>query len=205
MPTGKIILRKLKELQTIWHPDSKLVFRSRDEKVVTGMFIDGGFVELDDTAIGLAEEWGFKIDEDLLEIEEVQTSDEEETAEEDEEEVETTEDVEEEEVETNEEVKDDKEEVETTEEVETAEKVAQEPGGEGGTNAELNAVQGMLWKLYIDVSAANYAITEKENSHASELEELRKEISQLKASYDVLLRDRDDKDSKLISLKAMLG
>ena len=71
MPNAKIILRKLKELGTIWHPYSKLVFKSRDNKVVTGMFVDGEFVQLDDTAISLAEKWGFKIDEELLEVEEV--------------------------------------------------------------------------------------------------------------------------------------
>jgi len=84
MPTKNIILKKLKQLDTIWHPETGLVFKSRTEKVVTGTFIDDQFVELDDNAIELCEMWGFKIDETLLAPqEEVQSQEEEEEEEED--------------------------------------------------------------------------------------------------------------------------
>ena len=82
--SGKIMLKKLKELNTIWHPDSTLVFKSKDEKLVIGRWVDSALIDLDDTAIQLCETWKFKIDESLVE----QTS-----------EVETEEEVKEEEVE----------------------------------------------------------------------------------------------------------
>jgi len=74
--TKKIILKKLKELQTIWHPESGLVFKSREEKIVTGMYIDNEFIQLDDDAISLCETWGFKFDNTLLVSEDEQHDDE---------------------------------------------------------------------------------------------------------------------------------
>lgn len=62
----KIMLKKLKELNTIWHPDSTLVFKSKDEKLVIGRWVDSTLVDLDDTAIQLCETWKFKIDESML-------------------------------------------------------------------------------------------------------------------------------------------
>lgn len=64
---SKIMLKKLKELNTIWHPDSTLVFKSKDEKLVIGRWVDSTLVDLDDTAIQLCETWKFKIDESLIE------------------------------------------------------------------------------------------------------------------------------------------
>ena len=63
----KIMLKKLKELNTIWHPESALVFKSKDEKLVIGRWVNSVFVDLDDTAIQLCETWKFKIDESLIE------------------------------------------------------------------------------------------------------------------------------------------
>jgi predicted RNase H-like nuclease (RuvC/YqgF family) len=67
MPNNKIILKKLTILDTIWHPETKLVFKSRTDKIVTGMYINNEFVHLDDTAIELCEKWGFIMDESLFE------------------------------------------------------------------------------------------------------------------------------------------
>ena len=66
MTNKKIILKKLNELQTIWHPESGLVFKSREEKIVTGMYVDNEFIQLDNEAISICETWGFKFDETLL-------------------------------------------------------------------------------------------------------------------------------------------
>jgi hypothetical protein len=74
MPDNKIILKKLSILDTIWHPESKLVFKSRTDKIVTGMYVDNNFVDLDDTAVGLCEKWGFRIDESLFETTEEDTT-----------------------------------------------------------------------------------------------------------------------------------
>ena len=35
---NKIVLKKLKELNTIWHPESTLVFKSSTEKIVIGRY-----------------------------------------------------------------------------------------------------------------------------------------------------------------------
>lgn len=61
----KVILKTLKELDTIWHPDSKLVFKSKEDKKVTGRYDNNEFIELDDEAIELCKLWKFKYDEDV--------------------------------------------------------------------------------------------------------------------------------------------
>lgn len=94
---SKIILKKNKDLNKIWHPDSGLVFKSKDEQVVVGQCVDGDLVELNGDIIKTCEKWGFKWDETLCteeeEVEEVEETEETEEVEEDEEEVEETEEV----------------------------------------------------------------------------------------------------------------
>ena len=65
----KIILKKLKGHDTIWHPETKLVFKSKAEKVVIGIFneVNDSVDELTDESINLCETWKFKIDESLFE------------------------------------------------------------------------------------------------------------------------------------------
>lgn len=58
----KIALKKLKELDTVWHPDTALVFKSSQDKVVYGRWINDELVALDDEAIILCEKWSFKYD-----------------------------------------------------------------------------------------------------------------------------------------------
>ena len=65
----KLRLIKLKKYNTIWHPDSTLVFKSQKERFVIGRLVDKELVPLDDEAIELAEQWKLKIDESLLESE----------------------------------------------------------------------------------------------------------------------------------------
>ena len=60
------ILRKLKEYNTIWHPDSTLVFKSQKERLVIGRLVDKKLIPLDDEALELCEEWNYKADESLL-------------------------------------------------------------------------------------------------------------------------------------------
>ena len=66
----KIILKKLKELNTVWHPESTLVFKSQEEKVVTGRYVDNEFIPLDDEALDLCTKWSFKYDTSLVEDDE---------------------------------------------------------------------------------------------------------------------------------------
>ena len=68
----KIILKKIKKdgLDTIWHPESTLVFKSQKERLVIGSIIKGEFQSLDEGAIILCQEWNFKPDESLIEQDE---------------------------------------------------------------------------------------------------------------------------------------
>lgn len=95
MSSGKkITLKKLKELNTIWHPESTLVFKSSEEKVVIGRFEDGELIPLDETSLELCSKWKFKYDKDLVEEdenEEDETQDEEKVDEKSEDEKETSE------------------------------------------------------------------------------------------------------------------
>ena len=63
----KVMLKPLKEFNTIWHPLTGLVLKSKKERVIIGRFIDGNIVPLDETALELCEEWGMTPDETLLE------------------------------------------------------------------------------------------------------------------------------------------
>ena len=68
--SGKIALKKLKtkNLNTIYHPETKLVFKSMQEKVVVGVYDEAtdSLLPLDDEAVGLCEKWkfGYEIPED---------------------------------------------------------------------------------------------------------------------------------------------
>ena len=64
----KIVLKTLKQHKTIWHPESTLVYKSKEERVVIGRYDDGELIPLDETALDLCEEWGSKFppDESLL-------------------------------------------------------------------------------------------------------------------------------------------
>lgn len=59
---NKIVLKKLKELDTIWHPESGLVFKSATDKVVISRWVNEENHPLDDEAIELCEKWKFKYD-----------------------------------------------------------------------------------------------------------------------------------------------
>ena len=66
----KIILKKLTSHDTIWHPETSLVFKSHNERLVIGRYNDKDdeIIPLDDEALELCEEWKFKPDESLIEI-----------------------------------------------------------------------------------------------------------------------------------------
>lgn len=119
MSTKPVKFKRLKEYDTIWHPDSTLVFKSATEKIVVGRFVDGEMIKLDETALEISKEWKFKYDETLLKNE-----DEEDENEEDENENEDDEN--EDEVEESEEVVVGEEEEENGEEETIKEKVEEE-------------------------------------------------------------------------------
>ena len=63
----KIVLKSLKKLKTIWHPESTLVYKSKKERLVIGRYVDEEFIPLDEEALELCEEWNMKPDESLYE------------------------------------------------------------------------------------------------------------------------------------------
>lgn len=83
----KIILKKLSALNTVWHPESGLVFKSQKERLVIGSYIDNNLVDLDEDSLALCDEWNFKPDESLLatedDAEDAEDNEEEDDAEED--------------------------------------------------------------------------------------------------------------------------
>lgn len=66
----KIVLKKLNTHNTIWHPESTLVFKSQKDRLVIGRYVDDKIISLDEEALSLCETWKFKPDESLFEGEE---------------------------------------------------------------------------------------------------------------------------------------
>ena len=72
----KITLRALKTLNTIWHPESTLVFKSKNDKVVIGRYENDQLIPLDEKALDLCSEWRLKYDSSLIEEEEEESGEE---------------------------------------------------------------------------------------------------------------------------------
>ena len=66
----KVMLKKLKSINKIWHPESTLVFKSLEDKKVIGRFCDNEFIPLDNEALSRCSKWGFNYDPELVEEEE---------------------------------------------------------------------------------------------------------------------------------------
>lgn len=74
----RIALKKHKELDTVWHPESGLVFKSVKERTVTGQFLDNTFISLNKEIVDLCKKWGFKYDVSLYTEADEEEADEEE-------------------------------------------------------------------------------------------------------------------------------
>jgi len=62
----KIVLKKLNTHNTIWHPESTLVFKSQRDRLVIGRYVNDKIIPLDEEALSLCETWKFKPDESLF-------------------------------------------------------------------------------------------------------------------------------------------
>lgn len=67
---NKIVLKKLKDTDNVWHSESTLVFKSSKDKVVIGRYSEKEIIPLDDVCLELCSKWKFKYDKDLVEVEE---------------------------------------------------------------------------------------------------------------------------------------
>ena len=72
----KVILKKLTGYNTVWHPESTVVFKSEKERLVIGRFVDKELIPLDQECLELCDEWSFKPDETLLDEEDDGVNDE---------------------------------------------------------------------------------------------------------------------------------
>jgi len=186
----KITLKKLKELDTIWHPESTLVFKSQNEKIVIGTY-DGKFVPLDQTAVELCEKWKFKYDKSLLEEEEEEVEEVEEKEESEEEENEKEESEEEE---------NEKEEVipvvkEDGEVIQVVKEEIVNIQNNSNTNNHLRDItetfSNNLYKFYDDLKLEN----------TKEITELQNKLCELTKKYDLEVKNHDDAKDKLSKLQ----
>ena len=171
----KIILKKLKSHDTIWHPQSRLVFKSKKEKVVIGRLDeDGEEIEVVDNIIDLCDQWKFNICPSIVESEEEVK---EEEVEEEEEEVE------EEEVK---EVKEDKKkEVKEDKKKEVKEdKKEKEVKKEG---ADLHVLLESVHSLFHDKK--------------QELESLKEELFQVRKELSMALESKEKSEAKLAKIR----
>ena len=74
---NKIVLKKLKDTDKVWHSDSTLVFKSLKDKVVIGRYFEKEIIPLDDLCLELCSKWKFKYDKDLVEEDDEEDEDEE--------------------------------------------------------------------------------------------------------------------------------
>ena len=64
----KVLLKRLKDHKTIWHPESTLVFKSQKERLIIGRYSieTEELISLDDITLELCNEWKFIPDPELL-------------------------------------------------------------------------------------------------------------------------------------------
>ena len=187
----KIILKKLKSHDTIWHPQSRLVFKSKKEKVVIGRLDeDGEEIEVVDNIIDLCDQWKFNICPSIVESEEEVK---EEEVEEEEVEEEEVEEVEEEEVE-EEEVKEEKKEKEVKEVKEDKKKKKKEDKKEKEVKKDAKKEGADLHVLLESVHSLFH-------DKKQELESLKEELFQVRKELSMALESKEKSEAKLAKIR----
>ena len=186
----KIVLKKLPAHNTIWHPESTLVFKSQKERLVIGRYVDDEIIPLDDISINLCETWKFKPDESLFEGENEPSGEE-----------------------SNDELSTEKvcSQVEKTPEQpveKTSTQVEKTQYKNSGAENIQNITEGFTVKLY---AAVDILINEK-NSLLSELNEKEETLSDLQNKYDEkeeilsdLQKKYDDIKKKFDTMKSLFN
>jgi hypothetical protein len=197
--TRKIVLKKNKAIDKIWHPDSTLVFKSPEEKLVIGRLENGQVLPLDDVAIELCEEWKFKYDETLLEPTEQEQSDQEQSEQEGDETDEENEEENEEEV--------DKPQTEDTTPVEETkqEPVEQEPTKQEPTSQNEVVIDSMFSALQSRVLSTILALEEKIRIQTQEMTSIKKELEDTHTELKSTKTELEDTRNKLQNIKKVLN
>jgi len=202
----KIILKKLKSHDTIWHPQSRLVFKSKKEKVVIGRLDeDGEEIEVVDNIIDLCDQWKFNICPSIVESEEEVKEEEveEEEVEEEEVEEEEVEEVEEEEVE-EEEVKEEKKEKEVKEEKKEKEKEVKEDNKKKKKKKEdkkEKEVKKDAKKEGADLHVLLESVHSLFHDKKQELESLKEELFQVRKELSMALESKEKSEAKLAKIR----
>ena len=178
----KIVLKKLPTHNTIWHPESTLVFKSQKERLVIGRYVDDEVIPLDDIAINLCETWKFKPDESLFEGENEHSGEE-----------------------SNDELSTEK----TPDPVEkVSTQVEKTPVSNSGAENIQNITEGFTVQLY---AAVDILINEK-NSLFSQLHQTEEKLSDLQKKYDEkeeilsdLQKKYDDIKKKFDTMKSLFN
>ena len=174
----KIILKKLKSHDTIWHPQSRLVFKSKKEKVVIGRLDeDGEEIEVVDNIIDLCDQWKFNICPSIVESEEEVKEEE----------------VEEEEVE-EEEVKEEKKEKEVKEVKEDKKKKKKEDKKEKEVKKDAKKEGADLHVLLESVHSLFH-------DKKQELESLKEELFQVRKELSMALESKEKSEAKLAKIR----
>ena len=185
----KIILKKLKSHDTIWHPQSRLVFKSKKEKVVIGRLDeDGEEIEVVDNIIDLCDQWKFNICPSIVESEEEVK----------EEEVEE-EEVEEEEVE-EEEVKEEKKEKEVKEEKKEKE-VKEDKKKKKKEDKKEKEVKKDAKKEGADLHVLLESVHSLFHDKKQELESLKEELFQVRKELSMALESKEKSEAKLAKIR----
>jgi chromosome segregation ATPase len=202
----KIVLKKLNSHNTIWHPDSTLVFKSQKDRLVIGRYVDDEVIPLDDIAINLCEKWKFKPDESLFEGEDEESTDEAST----EKTTDTVENSSNEVEKTTDTVENSSTEVEkTTDTVENSSTLVEKTQykNSGAENIK-NITESFNFQLY---QAVDILINEK-NFLLSQLHDTKQELSDLQKKYDDkeetlsdLQKKYDDIKKKFDTMKSLFN
>ena len=229
----KISLKKLVEFNTIWHEDSRLVFKSKEETVVIGKFENGKIQPLKEEDIDACEKLRFKYEivavkkedvvEETVEEEEEEVEETEETAEEEdveetaeaEEEVEEGEDsVEaaeaEEEEEVDEELVEGEQQEVTTEEDKEEEKIERKPQPTSSsftTTSSDDFTKSIQTTVDIWLKAVDDIKTLQNNlkSKTADFDDLHAKHEALKVEYKVLQENFDKMSVKLASIQKLFS
>lgn len=190
--TTSMKFKRLKDYDTIWHPESTLVFKSATDKFVVGRYVDGEMIKLDNKALEICKEWNFKYDESIL----------------------TNEEPEEEAEETGEE-----EAGETDGEEEAGEEEAEETGGEEevgeqevGEEIEVSETKDETKDVVDFHSKFDYlnkylnelssSVVSHNNNAQKDINMLKDEISKKNKEYEILKNNYDDLENKYSVLKS---
>ena len=214
MSSSKVNLKfkRLKDYDTIWHPESSLVLKSATDKIVIGRFEDGKMVNFDEKTLELCKEWKFKYDESLLvsddgNAEEQNESDniEEQTLDgqmvaDEQNDAEEQNDDEEEEEEEEEEEDDDEDEEDKNDDEEEKQNVTKTeiPGDDEQNIDDFSSKFNFVNKYLNDLSTS---INSQNKKSEKEIESLKDKLSLKNKEYDQLKNDYNKMEEQYVSLK----